>query len=330
MTITAIPVIKNGCLMVRGKVVLTGVPDNVVVSPTSAGSAFIGANSTTLSSRHVFNLGVLEDCKFMCLFLAKIWWMIPRVGKSASEIPMETQMLLLEAGEESLVGVVDDDSPTELANDNKFYVLVLPVLDGAFRATLQGTPSNELQFCYESGDPEVQTSQALEGVFVNSGDNPFELIKDSIKPLLIWIGLDGAHGMLFTLKLVQMESKRVFRGSVSRVPKSKTLEVTLGVLQCEIFTLSPVKVLNDNIQFAPIGLIHMYNSGGAVEECSFKDGVVRMKARGWGLFGAYSSVKPSSCKVDSKDEDFSYRSEDGLVTVNLQGESSFKEIEIAF
>ncbi|KAK4402491.1 putative galactinol--sucrose galactosyltransferase 2 [Sesamum angolense] len=195
--------------MVRGKVVLTGVPDNVVVSPTSAGSAFIGANSTTLSSRHVFNLGVLEDCKFMCLFLAKIWWMIPRVGKSASEIPMETQMLLLEAGDESVVGVVDDDSPTELANDNKFYVLVLPVLDGAFRTTLQGTPSNELQFCYESGDPEVQTSQALEGVFVNSGTTLLNSSRiqlngktntntDHLKkhpgfnrrPLLIWIGLD--------------------------------------------------------------------------------------------------------------------------------------------
>ncbi|XP_011086999.1 probable galactinol--sucrose galactosyltransferase 2 [Sesamum indicum] len=750
MTISAVPVIKNGCLMVRGKVVLTGVPENVVVSPASAGSAFIGANSTTLSSHHVFNLGVLEDCKFMCLFLAKIWWMIPRVGNSASEIPMETQMLLLEAGEESIVGIVDDDSPTEPANDNKFYVLVLPVLDGAFRTTLQGTPSNELQFCYESGDPEVQTSQALEGVFVNSGDNPFELIKDSIKILakhkgtfshletkkapahLDWFGWctwdafytevspkgikeglqsfkeggispkfliidDGwqettneyqkegeplVEGTQFATRLTDIKENSKFRGSesdgsttnlkelihyikenyglkyvymwhalagywggllatsealkkyspkleypvqspgnignirdvvfdmlekygvgvidpqkvfdfyndmhgylassgvdgvkvdvqnlletlgsghggrvsitkkyhealdesieknfrdnnliccmchnsdsifsskksatarasedfmpneptfqtlhiasvsfnslllgeiivpdwdmfhsnhntaefhaaaralggcpvyvsdkpgkhdfkilkklvlldgsvlrakyagrptrdclfvdpvmdgksllkiwnlnkltgvvgvfncqgagswpmkqaaestknssaaatscsgcvspldvefldeiagenwtedcamyafnsgsLSRVPKSKTVEVSLGVLQCEIFTVSPIKVLNENIQFAPIGLIHMYNSGGAVEECSFKDSVVRMKARGWGLFGAYSSVKPSSCKVDSKDEDFSYRSEDGLVTVNLQSESSFKEIEIAF
>ncbi|KAL8556853.1 hypothetical protein ACS0TY_004359 [Phlomoides rotata] len=32
-------------------------------------------------------------------------------------------------------------------------------------------------------DPDDQTSQALEGVFVNSGDNPFELLKDSIKIL---------------------------------------------------------------------------------------------------------------------------------------------------
>lgn len=60
MTITAVPVIKNGSLMVRGKVVLTGVPDNVVVSPANSGSAFIGANSEYSNSRHVFNLGVLE------------------------------------------------------------------------------------------------------------------------------------------------------------------------------------------------------------------------------------------------------------------------------
>lgn len=102
------------------------------------------------------------------------------------------------------------------------------------------------------GDAHVQTSQSLEAVFVNSGDNPFELIRDSIKYVscsgmslvsnffhviqvstcYIWIyndigcwrntkelsvvlktrgflhiltGLDGALGMLFTLKWVQME-----------------------------------------------------------------------------------------------------------------------------
>jgi raffinose synthase len=32
-----------------------------------------------------------------------------------------------------------------------------------------------------SGDAYVQTCQSLEAVFVNSGDNPFELIRDSIK-----------------------------------------------------------------------------------------------------------------------------------------------------
>ncbi|PIN27053.1 Galactinol--sucrose galactosyltransferase [Handroanthus impetiginosus] len=748
MTITAVPVIKNGCLMVRGKVVLTGVPDNVVVSPASSGSAFIGANSTSSSSHHVFTFGVLENCKFMCLFIAKIWWMIPRVGKSASEIPLETQMLLLEAEEESVLDILDDEAAAEPVRENKFYVLILPVLDGAFRTTLQGTKSNELQFCYESGDLDVRTSQALEGVFINSGDNPFELLKDSIKILakhkgtfshldnkkkpahLDWFGwctwdafytqvspsgikeglqsfkeggvspkfliiddgwqettnefqkegepliegtqfatrltdikenskfkvsepdgpttnlkelihyikenyglkyvymwhalagywggvlassetlkkynpklaypvqslgnignirdialdslekygvgvidpqkvldfyddmhtylascgvdgvkvdvqnlletlgagyggrvsitkqyheaLDesieknfpdnnliccmchnsdsifsskksatarasedfmpneptfqtlhiastsfnslllgeivvpdwdmfhsdhetaefhgaaralggcpvyvsdkpGKHDFKILKKLVLldgsilraryagrptrdclfidpvMDGKSLLKiwnlnnltgvvgvfncqgagswpmkqapesannlkkaasisgrvspldvefleeiawetwtgdcalyafntGSLSRVQKNKSVEVSLGTLECEILTVSPIKVFNDNIDFAPIGLINMYNSGGAVEDCKFED-VITIKARGSGVFGAYSSKKPSCCKIDKKDEEFTYSSENGLLTVNLQSDSNFKEIQIVY
>ena len=74
--------------------------------------------------------------------------MIPRVGKSASEIPMETQMLLLEVREES---ALDDENSSDMTSESTFYVLFLPVLDGPFRTSLQGTSENVLQFCVESG-----------------------------------------------------------------------------------------------------------------------------------------------------------------------------------
>ncbi|XWS47860.1 hypothetical protein CRYUN_Cryun13aG0021700 [Craigia yunnanensis] len=180
MTITATPFVKDGCLMVRGKVVLTEVPNNIIVSQASSGSAFLGATSAIPNSRHVFTLGVLERYKLLCLFRFKIWWMIPRYGKSGSEIPLETQLLLLEVREES---AVDDGISSDSAAENTFYILFLPVLDGEFRTSLQGTHANELQFCVESGDANVQISQILEPVFVNSGDNPFQLIKNSIKIL---------------------------------------------------------------------------------------------------------------------------------------------------
>ncbi|GKV00576.1 hypothetical protein SLEP1_g13245 [Rubroshorea leprosula] len=231
MTITTTTCVQNGCLMVRGKVVLTGVPNNVVVSPGSSASAFLGATSTLASSRHVFTLGVLEGFRLLCLFRAKIWWMIPHYGKSGGEIPMETQMLLLEAREESIVD--DDISSDPSSSENTFYILFLPVLDGEFRTSLQGTPANELQFCVESGDANVQTLQTLEPVFINSGDNPFELIKESIKILAEHKGtfshieskkipahlegLGGVLGMLFTLKLIQKASKRVFKVSLMEV-----------------------------------------------------------------------------------------------------------------
>ncbi|XP_010695995.2 probable galactinol--sucrose galactosyltransferase 2 isoform X2 [Beta vulgaris subsp. vulgaris] len=172
-------VIQDGCLLVNGKIIFTQVPQNVIVSPAPFGSSFIGATSPTPSSRHVFSLGVLQGYKFLSLFRFKIWWMIPRVGNSGSEVPIETQMLLLEAKEESTLL----DKVTGPSTDDTFYILVLPVLEGAFRASLQGTSTNELEFCVESGDPDVQTSHVSESVFINSGENPFELMKNSIKIL---------------------------------------------------------------------------------------------------------------------------------------------------
>ncbi|XP_047956761.1 probable galactinol--sucrose galactosyltransferase 2 [Salvia hispanica] len=188
MTVAAAPIcVEDGSLLVNGKVVLEGVPQNVAVYPvidglSSSSAAFIGASSSEPSSRHVFSLGVLRECRFMCLFRHKIWWMIPRFGSSASDIRMETQMLLLEVREES--AVQDDDSTLVQSTDNNTsYVLFLPVLEGQFRATLQGNSANELEFCVESGDAHVQTTHVSEAIFVKSGSNPFELIRDSLRIL---------------------------------------------------------------------------------------------------------------------------------------------------
>lgn len=84
-----------------------------------------------------------RDVRLLSLFRFTIWWMIPRMGNSASDIPIETQMLLLEASEKEK-GPTSDDASTS-------YILFLPVLDGEFRSSLQGNSSNELEFCIESG-----------------------------------------------------------------------------------------------------------------------------------------------------------------------------------
>ena len=83
----------------------------------------------------------------MRLFRFKIWWMIPRIGNSGSDIPIETQMLLLEARED--LGV--DKGRHEASNGPIDYILFLPALDGPFRSSLQGNSSDELEFCIESG-----------------------------------------------------------------------------------------------------------------------------------------------------------------------------------
>lgn len=136
--------------------------------------------------------------------------MVPATGAGAVGVPAETQMLLLESRS-------DEAGSSE---GNVVYALMLPVLEGGFRASLQGSPEDELQFCFESGelrllrpmrlnfeysvastceilvisergnkwwccplvgDPDVQTAEAVDAVFINSGDNPFKLLKESIK-----------------------------------------------------------------------------------------------------------------------------------------------------
>ncbi|KAL9265055.1 putative galactinol--sucrose galactosyltransferase 2 [Drosera capensis] len=122
--------------------------------------------------------------------------------------------------------------------------------------------------------------------------------------------------------------------SLTRVPKAGSVEVSLAVLTCEIFTISPIQVFGDRIHFAPIGLIDMYNSGGAVEAVkaiSVPSGlVIKVKARGCGRFGAYSSKKPKSCKYGNKEAGFSYDPANGLLTVKLEGDCSTKDIDITF
>ncbi|RWW33622.1 hypothetical protein GW17_00001656 [Ensete ventricosum] len=140
MCLAAAPFVKDGALRVNGREALTSVPQNVVVSPPlmDGAAAFLGAVADREDSRHVFKLGVLRF---------KIWWMIPRMGTAGSDVPIETQMLLLEARQDEAV----DGGVPEAATDPAFYILFLPVLDGDYRSSLQGNSSDELEFCIESG-----------------------------------------------------------------------------------------------------------------------------------------------------------------------------------
>ncbi|KAF0891670.1 hypothetical protein E2562_010888 [Oryza meyeriana var. granulata] len=135
--------LERGSVVVGGRELLASAPPNVALRPAvSPGAAFLGATAPAPapSSRHVFPLGTLaRGWRWLALFRFKIWWMIPTMGEDAAGVPAETQMLLLEARNEAG------------AAGNALYALMLPVLDGSFRASLQGSPENELQFCFESG-----------------------------------------------------------------------------------------------------------------------------------------------------------------------------------
>ncbi len=69
----------------------------------------------------------------MCCFRFKLWWMTQRMGSSGSEVPYETQFMLLEGPSSDM------------------YTVLLPIIEGPFRASLQGSDNNELALCLESG-----------------------------------------------------------------------------------------------------------------------------------------------------------------------------------
>ncbi|GMY36795.1 probable galactinol--sucrose galactosyltransferase 6 isoform X2 [Fagus crenata] len=54
-------------------------------------------------------------------------------------------------------------------------------------------------------------------------------------------------------------------GELTILPYNTALPVSLKVLEHDIFTVTPIKVLAPGFGFAPLGLINMFNVGGAIE-----------------------------------------------------------------
>ncbi|VAH73638.1 unnamed protein product [Triticum turgidum subsp. durum] len=111
-------------------------------------------------------------------------------------------------------------------------------------------------------------------------------------------------------------------GELVRLPRGATLPVTLKRLEYELFHVCPIRTVAPDVSFAPIGLLHMFNAGGAVEECTVKTdeddkATVALRVRGCGRFGAYCSRRPVKCSLDSGDVEFGYNTENGLVTVDV-------------
>ncbi|KAG4964272.1 hypothetical protein AAZX31_14G010500 [Glycine max] len=178
MTVGAGISVADGNLMVLGNKVLSHVHDKVLVTPACGGAllngAFIGVQSHHKGSRTVFPIGKLQGLRFMCVFRFKMWWMTQRMGTCGQEIPIETQFLLVEAHNGSdIEGGGDQGTAT--------YAVFLPLLEGDFRAVLQGNDQDEIEICVESGCPAVEEFDGTHLVYIGAGSDPFEVITNSVK-----------------------------------------------------------------------------------------------------------------------------------------------------
>jgi len=83
----------------------------------------------------------------MSLFRFKLWWMTQRMGSYGKDVPFETQFLLVEGSEGSPLSTDVADG----IGEPTIYIVFLRLLEGSFRAVLQGNENNELEISLESG-----------------------------------------------------------------------------------------------------------------------------------------------------------------------------------
>ncbi|MCD7450565.1 flavodoxin-like fold protein [Datura stramonium] len=178
MTVGAGICVAERKLNVLGQNILTDVHENIIVTqPTGeafTNGAFLGVNSDKIGSHRVFPIGKLQGLRFMCVFRFKLWWMTQRMGTSAQDIPFDTQFLVVEGND----GSNFDQNNKE---NSALYVVFLPILEGDFRAVLQGNSNDELEICLESGDPAVQDFEGSHLVYVSAGPDPFDVITNAVK-----------------------------------------------------------------------------------------------------------------------------------------------------
>ncbi|KAM5547983.1 putative galactinol--sucrose galactosyltransferase 6 [Rosa sericea] len=180
MTIKPAVRVSDGKLIVKNRTVLTGLPDNVVATSGSAEGVFLGAAFDESSSRHVTSLGTLQDgVRFMACFRFKLWWMAQKMGRSGRDVPLETQFLLVETKEGSEGSHLESDGGDE--ENQIVYAVFLPLIEGPFRASLQGNSGDELELCVESGDVDTKAASFSHSVFVHAGTDPFATITEAVR-----------------------------------------------------------------------------------------------------------------------------------------------------
>ena len=152
--------------------ILDGISDAVSSISSPSGGVFLHATFSSDAAEHVCSLGSLSCSRLLAAARVTRYWMGPAFGSKASDIPHDTQFLLL-----------------ELEKDAK-YALLLPLIDDRMRATLHGTSAStallsrgaaasradELTLHIESGDPLVAASR-VRALYAAAGSEPFALLR---------------------------------------------------------------------------------------------------------------------------------------------------------
>ncbi|KAK9272818.1 hypothetical protein L1049_003196 [Liquidambar formosana] len=172
--------LEGSNFMANGHVILSDVPSNVVATPSpfssvdksiAAGGCFVGFDADEAKSRHVASIGKLRGLKFMSIFRFKVWWTTHWVGENGGDLENETQMVVLDKS--------DAGRP---------YVVLLPIVEGPFRSSLQPGTNDNVDICVESGSTKVSGRSYRSSLYMHAGDDPFSLVKEAMKVVRVHLG----------------------------------------------------------------------------------------------------------------------------------------------
>lgn len=113
----------------------------------------------------------------------------------------------------------------------------------------------------------------------------------------------------------------------------ENIEITLEPFNFELITVSPVTPLGGKgVQFAPIGLVNMLNTGGAIQSLLYNDeeNSVQIGVKGSGEMRVFASEKPRACKIDGQEVVYEYEGHMVVVQVPWSSPSGFSVIEYRF
>lgn len=172
--------LEGSNFLANGHPIFTQVPINIIATPSPFTSAnktkhtagcFVGFDADESSDRHVVPIGKLNGIRFMSIFRFKVWWTTHWVGNSGKDMEHETQLMILDK------------------NDlGRPYVLLLPILEGPFRASLQPGTDNYVDMCVESGSSQIRGSSFGSCLYMRVGDDPYSLFKEAMKVVRVHLG----------------------------------------------------------------------------------------------------------------------------------------------
>nr|ALO17654.1 stachyose synthase 1 [Lens culinaris]ALO17655.1 stachyose synthase 1 [Lens culinaris] len=122
---------------------------------------FFGFSHETPSDRLMNSLGSFNGKDFVSIFRFKTWWSTQWIGKSGSDLQMETQWILIEVPE------------------TKSYVVIIPIIEKCFRSALFPGFNDHVMICAESGSTKVKESTFNSIAYVHFSENPYDLMKEA-------------------------------------------------------------------------------------------------------------------------------------------------------